>query len=164
MWCSSARSIHLGGLYRYTFTNRCEEKDFFPLGDGATRVFLSTKGTNESEVPKELVNLLHYVENSTDAYVSKVADLKVSKLHERVRKLKQSRSWEARYMLFEELLRERERESRMEERNRILALTTAMATAGEAEQIPRLCEDPAFLEEMLVKYRLQDADAGDTRA
>ncbi len=155
------------GRYRYTFTNRCEEEDF-PLGDGAARVFLSTKGMNESEVPKELVNLLHYMENSTDAYVSEVDDPTVRKLHERIRELKRSREWEARYMQFEELLREREREGleqgRAEERNRILALTAAMAAAGEAEQIARLNSDPAFLEEMLAKYRLQDADAGDTRA
>ena len=159
------------GRYRYTFTNRCEEEDF-PLGDGATRVFLSTKGTNESEVPKELVNLLHYVENSTDAYVSEVDDPTVRKLHERIRELKRSREWEARYMQFEELLRDREREGRKrgleqgraEERNRILTLTAAMAAAGEAEQIARLSSDPAFLEEMLAKYHLQDADAGDTRA
>ncbi len=152
------------GLYRYTFENRCCEEDF-SLGDGATRVFLSTKGTNEDEVPKELVNLLHYVENSTDAYVSEVDDPTVRKLHERIRELKRSREWEARYMQFEELLREREKEGRvegfeqgrMEERKRILALTAAMAAAGEAEQIPRLSGDPAFLEEMLAKYRIRDA-------
>ena len=71
-------------------------------------------------------------------------------------------------MQFEELLRDREREGlvqgRAEERNRILALTAAMAAAGEAEQIARLSSDPAFFEEMLSKYHLQDADAGDTRA
>ena len=75
-------------------------------------------------------------------------------------------------MQFEELLRDREREGRKrgleqgrtEERNRILALTAAMAAAGEAEQIARLSSDPAFFEEMLAKYHLQDADAGDTRA
>ena len=155
------------GLYRYTFENRCCEKDF-PLGDGATRVFLSTKGTNEPEVPKELVNLLHYVENSTDAYVSEVDDPTVRKLHERICELKRSREWEARYMQFEELLREREREGReqgrTEERSRILALTAAMAAAGEAEQIPRLRSDPVFLKEMLGKYHLQNADTGDMQA
>ncbi len=159
------------GLYRYTFTNRCEEKDFFPLGDGATRVFLSTKGTNEAEVPKELVNLLHYVENSTDAYVSEVDDPTVRKLHERIRELKRSREMEARYMQFEEMLREREREGLEQGRSegleqgraegiqageeRILALIAAMAAAGEAEQIPRLGGDPAFLEEMFAKYWTQ---------
>ena len=70
-------------------------------------------------------------------------------------------------MQFEEMLREREREGleqgrsegleqgRTEERGRILALIAAMAAAGEAEQIPRLGGDPAFLEEMFAKYRTQ---------
>ncbi len=68
-------------------------------------------------------------------------------------------------MQFEELLQERERNGREQGRaegiqigiDRMLALTAAMAAAGEAEQIPRLSGDPAFLREMLAKYRLQDA-------
>ena len=79
-------------------------------------------------------------------------------------------------MQFEELLREREREGRAEGlrqglaegiqagETRILALTAAMAAAGEAEQILRLSSDPAFLEEMLAKYHLQDVGTGDTPA
>ena len=52
-------------LYRYTFEERCLERDF-PLGDETRKIFLSTKGTNSNEVPAELVNFLHYVENSSD--------------------------------------------------------------------------------------------------
>ena len=40
-----------------------------------------------------------------------------------------------------------------------MQLTAAMVAAGEAEQIPRLSSDPAFLEEMLAKYRLLDGQA-----
>lgn len=73
-------------------------------------------------------------------------------------------------MLFEELLREREKEGRLEGQKEgrlegqkegreegiqvILKLTSAMTAAGEAGQIPRLSDDPAFLEEMLAKYHL----------
>ena len=146
------------GLYRYTFENRCREEDF-PLGDGAVRVFLNTKGTNEMEEPRELVNLLHYVENSTDEYVGKVADPNVSRIHGRVQELKRSREWEARYMQFQELMQEQRQEGRKEGvqagTERILKLTSAMYAAGEADQIPRLSGDPAFLEAMLAKYHLQ---------
>lgn len=149
------------GRYRYTFENRCREEDF-PLGDGAVRVFLSTKGTNEADVPAELVNLLHYIEDSTDGYVSRTDDAKVRKLHERVMSLKQSRTWEARYMLFEELLREREKkgrevgreEGREEATARILRLIEAMIAAGENDQIPRLSREPELLAAMLEKYHL----------
>ena len=149
------------GRYRYTFENRCLEEDF-ALGDGAARVFLSTKGTNEADVPAELVNLLHYLENSTDEYVSRTDDAKVRKLHERVMSLKRSRTWEARYMLFEELLREREKKGReeglaigREATARILRLVEAMTAAGESDQISRLSREPEFLTEMLEKYHLQ---------
>ena len=32
-----------------------------PLQNGRHTIFLSTKGTNKSEVPKELVDLLNYI-------------------------------------------------------------------------------------------------------
>lgn len=148
------------GLYRYTFENRCAERNFFPLEDGAVRVFLSTKGTNDAEVPEELVHLLHYVDNSTDEYANEVDDPVVSRIHGRVRELKRSRDWEARYMLLQEWIEE-EREESMEEGRKegfsqALQLIEAMKASGDADQIPRLLADGAFLEEMLAKYRLQD--------
>ena len=45
------------GLYRYTFEERCLERDF-ALGDETRKIFLSTKGNNDEEVPEELVNFL----------------------------------------------------------------------------------------------------------
>ena len=98
------------GKYRYTFENRCQEVDF-PLGDETTKIFLSTKGTNKDEVPEVLVNFLHYVENSTDEYVSTIEDHAIEKIHENVVQLKKSRFWEDRYMKFEEILREAEENS-----------------------------------------------------
>ncbi|MDE6064855.1 MAG: hypothetical protein K2G20_09795, partial [Lachnospiraceae bacterium] len=92
------------GLYRYTFEPRCLEADF-PLEDGTRRIFLNTKGTNEETVPKELVNFLRYVTDSTDAYVERTKEWKLGKIHERVKTLKQSRELEERYMQFGELLK-----------------------------------------------------------
>ena len=61
-------------------------------------------------------------------------------------------------MLFEELLQEKKQEGRSEGRSEatayILRLTKAMVAAGEAEQIPRLEQDPEFLADMLKKYHL----------
>ena len=34
------------GLYRYTFEGRCLECPELSIGDGATRIFINTKGTN----------------------------------------------------------------------------------------------------------------------
>ncbi len=154
------------GLYRYTFENRCAERDYFPLEDGAVRVFLSTKGTNDAEVPKALVNLLGYVEDSTDAYVDEVNDPNVRRLHDRVTELKRSREWEARYMQFQELLKEQReegiregrkegiREGEQEERARLLRLTSLMLQAGETDMLGQLEQEPELLEAMLQKYHL----------
>ncbi|MCB6994697.1 Rpn family recombination-promoting nuclease/putative transposase, partial [bacterium 210820-DFI.6.37] len=55
------------GLYRYTFKMMCEEVPGLILDDGATRIFLNTRGTERGDASKELVELLRYFENSTQA-------------------------------------------------------------------------------------------------
>ncbi len=47
-------------LYRYTYETVCRENGV-PLNQGQKTVFLSTKGRNEDDVPKELVDFLKYV-------------------------------------------------------------------------------------------------------
>ncbi|HJC64936.1 MAG TPA: hypothetical protein H9753_15190, partial [Candidatus Blautia merdavium] len=47
------------GKYRYTFRMACREKPELELKDGAERIFLNTRGTNQGEVSPELVELLH---------------------------------------------------------------------------------------------------------
>ena len=66
------------------------------LGDETRKVFVSTKGTNVNEVPTVLVNFLKYVEDSTDECVEELGDDVVRLLHERVKRIKESREWERR--------------------------------------------------------------------
>lgn len=149
------------GLYRYTFENRCLERDM-PLNDGTKKIFLSTRGTNEEEVPRELVNFLRYVENTTDQYVDSAQDKQLQVIHEKIVRLKKSREWEGRYMKFEELLQKSKKEGveqGMQQgcdlgQGRILKLISCMTQGGEASELPRLEQDTAFLEEMLKKYHL----------
>lgn len=75
------------GLYRYTFEERCPECEL-PLGDGTRKIFLSTKGKNDAEVPAELVHFLKYMTESTDAYVSRITDQSIIPLHKQVTALK----------------------------------------------------------------------------
>lgn len=109
-------------------------------------------------MPKLLVDFLHYVEKSNDEYVEKVSEAKIGQLHEKIRKLKESREWEAKYMTFEKLLQRTEekghREGWQEGQQKILKLIECMTGAGEAEKIPELTKDETFLEEMLKKYNL----------
>ena len=53
------------GKYMYTFQMTCQESFSVLLNDGATRIFLNTHGTNPEDVSPELVELLHYIENTT---------------------------------------------------------------------------------------------------
>ena len=165
------------GLYRYTFEPRCLEANF-PLGDGTRRIFLSTKGTNEETVPKELVRFLRYVTDSTDSYVEQTGDLRLGQIHERIKTLKQSRKLEEGYMQFGELLKREHDEGHEqgyktgyesgyekgcesgyvkgceEAAAQILELVSRLTADGKADLIPRLREEKAFYQEMLKEYHL----------
>ena len=87
------------GFYRYTFEPRCKEKPDMILEDETCRIFLNTKGKNDKNVPKELVDFLHYMENSTDQFVeSTQTEPTVKKLHEKVKQVKSNANLEAKYM------------------------------------------------------------------
>ena len=45
--------------YCYTFVPCCREDKSIELQDGAVRIFLNTKGTNDDEVSQELIDFLH---------------------------------------------------------------------------------------------------------
>ncbi len=91
--------------YRYTFIPRCEEVPECSLDDGAVRIFLSTKGKNAGEVSKELVDFLHYLEDTTDVVAESTESERIKRIHRRVRRVKSSeeigvkymQAWEERY-------------------------------------------------------------------
>ena len=146
------------GLYRYVFEERCAETGE-ALGDGARRIFLNTKGTNDEEVPRELIQFLKYVENSTEQVAKDSGDEKIRELHQRVTALKRSRELEEKYMTMEEMLKERESEGRTAGRNEgqaeILQLIAFMSEDGLTGEIPKLKADEEFLSAMLEKYHLK---------
>ena len=74
--------------YKYTFAMECTEIKTVELQDKRNIVFLSTKGENDAEVPKELVRFLKFVK----------ADLK------------ESREMEERFMTLEEMLKDERKE------------------------------------------------------
>ena len=91
--------------YRYTFEAVCLEEPECQLQDGACRIFLNTKGKNDGEVPRELVEFLRYVENTTDAAAEQSDSIRLKRIHDRVRKIRSSeeigvkymQAWEERY-------------------------------------------------------------------
>ena len=96
--------------YRYTLKQTFAEDSDYPYSDGNRTVFLSTMGTNKTEVSKELVDFLHYVKSedtqSGDAYVEK--------LSASVNRIKIDREMGARFVLLEEMMKDERRAGRAE--------------------------------------------------
>lgn len=86
------------GLYRYTFQMRCEEKPEIWLHDGAMRIFLNTHGEREDFVSKELIELLHYMEETADRVAQMCNSERIQKLHQRVQRIRSSEEMEVKYM------------------------------------------------------------------
>jgi predicted transposase/invertase (TIGR01784 family) len=110
--------------YQYTFRPRCEEVPDCVLDDGATRIFLNTRGKNDSEVSQELIDLLHYIENTYDTVAADSESSRIHRIHERVQKVKANeeigvkymQAWEERYYDKLDARLEGKREGRIEER------------------------------------------------
>ncbi|RGT75264.1 Rpn family recombination-promoting nuclease/putative transposase [Ruminococcus sp. AF18-22] len=86
------------GLYRYTFRMQCEEVPELSLGDDAVRIFLNTHGKNTEGVPEELVELLKYMEHTTEEVSRNCASERIHKIQKRIRAIKSSEKIGVRYM------------------------------------------------------------------
>ena len=98
------------GKYRYTRRAICKEVPELEMDDGAYTIFLSTKGSNEDEVPEELVKFLKFVGEQSSDSDKDYDDAFVKRLQDSVKDVKASREMGARYMTFQELLKD-EREA-----------------------------------------------------
>ncbi len=90
------------------------EENGVPLNQGQKTVFLSTKGRNEDDVPKELVDFLKYVGDPNNFPADMEADSFVAQVERRVQAIKANRDWEARFMLLELMLKDERKEGREE--------------------------------------------------
>lgn len=104
----------MSGKYRYTVKHVVVEDEEITYSDGNHTVFLSTKGDNDSEVPKQLVKFLKYVAAGLDESMQDFEDEFVAELQASIRKIKSSREMGERYMLFEEMLRDERAAGRIE--------------------------------------------------
>lgn len=89
--------------YMYTFRMLCDEVPGLPMDDGAVRIFLNTRGSNNDEVSQGLVEFLHYAE-APEKYEKSIGDLRVRKLASQIEMLKSNQEVGVKYMrLWEEL-------------------------------------------------------------
>ena len=89
--------------YRYTFRMQCEEIPGLELKDGATRIFLNTRGQNQDEVPSDLVEFLNFVEKTPEK-ASGYTSTRVKELAHQVDRIKRNQEVGVKYMqLWEEM-------------------------------------------------------------
>ena len=146
-------------MYRYTIRRRCDENDKC-ISDGQMTIYLSSKGTNYSEVPEELVKFLKYVrrpENSSGEGESFTDDVR-----RQVEAIKRDRSWEAKFMLLEEMMRDERAEGRREgrqegqnmERTRMNRLVQLLSEHNRLEDIVKAASDSEYQEALFKEFNL----------
>lgn len=86
------------GKYRYTCRMVCDEVPGAILKDGAVRIFLNTNGIDSEGVSQELIDFLHYAEDSSEYTCIKSQSERLNIIHERVCKIKQSEELGVKYM------------------------------------------------------------------
>ena len=97
------------GLYKYTFNMGCQEAPGIRLEDGATRIFLNTRGKNPEGVNDELIDLLKYFEHSTGDTARNSSSRRIARLHEKVSDIKASEEIGVKFMnAWEEKLLDRQ--------------------------------------------------------
>lgn len=121
--------------YCYTFRSYCEEDKDIPLSDGSVRIFLNTQGKNESEVSRELVDFLHYVECTDEESALKSGSRNIQKIHECVKKVKSSEEIGVKYMqTWEEKIIDREKGKLEGEKAALRKFVTNMLKKGMSDE------------------------------
>ena len=153
-------------LYQYTFRMKCEEISELELEDGATRIFLNSHGKHPEFVNPELIELLEYMEKSTDTVAKKCESKRIHQMHERITKLKSSKEMEIKYMQkWEEKEIERqeayaegervgEKCGRTEGETRINKLTKYLLERERTEDLKKAVSDAAYQAKLLKELGL----------
>ena len=98
------------GLYRYTFQMQCKEVPGLSLQDGAVRIFLNTRGQHTEGVPQELIELLRYMEHTTEEVSASCTSERIHNIQKRIHAIKSSEKIGVKYMqAWEEKILEQEK-------------------------------------------------------
>lgn len=137
------------GLYRYTFEGTCRECPDLKIQDGATRIFINTRGTNRKDFSQEFLDFMEYITASTDTIAENTKSRKIKLIHRNVCKIKDSEKMGVKFMQRweeQELIRQEGREE---------GHTAGLAegrTAGLAEGIKNFIQE--FVEEQFPKEKI----------
>lgn len=72
------------------------------MGDECQKIILNTKGMNDDEVDKSLIDFLHYVDHSTSDSVPTDCDERLKHLHKKISEIKSNEQMGVSYMKMEE--------------------------------------------------------------
>ena len=98
------------GLYRYTFQMQCKEVPGLSLQDDAIRIFLNTRGQHAEGVPQELIELLRYMEHTTEEVSASCTSERIHNIQKRIHAIKSSEKIGVKYMqAWEEKILEQEK-------------------------------------------------------
>lgn len=167
------------GKYMYTFQMTCQESFSVLLNDGATRIFLNTHGTNPEDVSPELVELLHYIENTTQEVADSCTSPRIHKMQERICSIKSSEEVSVKYMQrWEEMEMEKEAarelglaegrtqgltegrtqglaEGRAEGRSSMARLIDKLLEENRIEDCKRIAKDPEFCQHLMEEFGIE---------
>ena len=156
------------GRYCYTFENRCIEEANLLLGDGTRKIFLNTRGKNEDETNKNLIEFLHCIEHTNDMQSE---NKKIQQILSRVQKVKRDAEVEGRYMTTLSLMNEMKADWRAEgiaegreegraegkeqEARRYSALTVRLLEQKRYADLEKAARDSNFREEMYKMFGIE---------
>lgn len=136
------------GLYRYTFHNQCEEIPGLSLDDEATRIFFNTHGTNKEGVSEELIELLHYIEHTTEEVSQECKSERIKDIQRRISILKSSeeigvkymQAWEEKIIERQEAREEGKKEGRKEGKEETL-MELIQKKLSRGDSVSKIAED-----------------------
>lgn len=120
----------------FTFKNTCQQDKKIVLDDGASKIFLSTKGTRK-DVSKDVMNFLAFVDGLP------VKDKWVNEIQELITELKNTEKEKVDYMTYEMKIAEEVEIARDEERKvgiKALIASAKKFSASPAQTIEQLME------------------------
>lgn len=145
------------GKYRYTVQSVLKEDGSYLYEDGIHTIFMSTKGKNDDEVPRELVNFLHFVGASLEESDKDYGDELVNRLQESISRIKTDREIGGRYMTLEEIRKREFQEGKAEGKAESHQVTAALSQKlRQGESVDALLEEGFAQEDIdFVKEILQ---------
>lgn len=150
------------GFYRYTFSGACEECPDLKLQDGATRVFINTKGKNRNKFSQEFLEFMEYLTDTSDQRAEAASSERIKMMHREVQKIKASEKMGVKYMQkWEERVYDRlegkiegKIEGKKEAKDSLNKLNQALIQDNRLEDLIRSTTDLKFQEELFQEYHI----------